>query len=843
MRQAYCTMDLNGTWQLARFPVGQGTPELAKQAEAIPCAVPGDIHNALLNSGEIADPLLGNQIERLRDYEKMEWWYRRDIMLLVKQLDVRYYLHFDGIDLNGRVYLNGQFLGIAENAFSTYEYDVSDVLQIGCNSLLVVVDCGLYTICAGKEKEIDRHNAHDPSNEGSDLDWRRLYLRKAQFVYEWDWAKRLVTTGLWRGVELRQYRGAVLRDLYVKDMFHEDGSVTLCLQAQVETMNATSAPEVVLSVDGFGETWQARTTLEMDGLAQASFTLPNPRLWYPNGYGEQALYTVSARVYVAEHIVSTGSHKHGVRKLELDETYLNEEEGNRFALRINGKDIFCKGANWVPTDSILANENEKTFQALLSAAKDAHYTMLRVWGGGIYENPRFYELCDEYGITLWHDFIFSNGYYPDDDPTFLENVRRELVKAIHDLRTHASLAIWCGNNEIDWQHQELQSRIEQFFGRHIYHELLPELLEEFDGTRPYRPSSPYGFTPGDVGSRYDGDSHSWYFWLGNSENVCNRDQFLDDKAKFSTEYGVMSYPNYCSMHQYLCGNVSPHNPAWETHNNLQEANHIDDMLKRYYLQDTTQLDIHTLVHFSQYMQGDTYRLTMEHFIRRAPYCMGVLYWMFNDCWGCTSWTCIDYYLRKKASWDIVKRSYSPVMGSLLYREEGMDVYVVQTTIQTLKNLQVTYGIYDLDGRNLLQNRQTIDDLAPMSGQLIETISIKELPEGTDINELYAYIHIMDEQGITRYHNYSFLTSYKNVRLQSATVEAELLEYGAQTKIRLTADQYAVNVFLQADETEFNDNAFDLAPGEQRVIIADKSVVPENLSIDILNGQVNVKVYF
>ena len=833
MNSAYQWKSLNGDWQMARFPVGMGTPLKAEKASVIPCAVPGDIHIALQRSGEITDVLKGIEICRLEYLEKEEWWLQRTINISKKEADVTYRLHFGGIDVHGRIFLNGKLLGETENAFIPYEFDVTAIIQEGENKLLVAVDCGLYTLC--KDDEGKRYHSEDPNAgnyEDYVVDMRRVLLRKPQFTYSWDWAKRLVTTGIWREVELRGYRRIAITDLYAQDEFDNE-NVTIVVESQTERLDAVAPLALRLSVDGFGEQYTQLVSIDETGKATARFSMKQPHLWFPNGYGDQPLYTISAEVWDGEDCLSSLSIRHGIRRLEFDQHFISQEEGYRFALQVNGVDVFCKGANWIPPDSVLANVTEEKYRTLLSEAQHAHYTMLRVWGGGIYESPQFYDLCDEYGILLWQDFMFANGYYPTDQPRFAGNIRRECTTIIRQLRNHASVAVWCGNNEIQWQHTILKAGISEFFGQDIYDDLLPELLQTLDGTRPYRHTSPYGRDE-DVGSVTDGDTHSWYFWLGlDGADPTDYTSYLKDKTKFCSEYGVMSYPSFRTMKDYLCGYVTREQPAWKTHSNIQEQGLIARICNRYYIEDFDALPLLKQIHYSQYMQGDVYRRYMEHFACRAPACMGHLYWMYNDCWGCISWTCMDYYLRKKASWYMVKRAYSPVLASLLCQNNQLTVSLVQHTGREINQLRVRYGVAQLNGEMIWESTCELLNVPSAQGkQLVE----KDLSE-IDLTKVYGYVEVRNDVGETVYANQVFLTDYKKVALPQTKVTARLQTDGSDTIVRLMAEGYAANIFMEADSVVFSDNAFNMEPGRERIVYIQGTLPHGELSADVLNGEV------
>ena len=831
MNTAYYTASLNGCWQLSRFPVGKGSLAAARTAESIPATVPGDIHQAIRQAGEITDPLIGDQINRLTYLEELEWWYRRTFFLPCKEPGHRYVLWFGGIDLHGRIFVNGEEVGETDNAFTPYAYDITDCITAGENELVAAVDCGLHTLLVNADYQ--KYNPQDPGEQGAPVDWRRVQLRKPQFSFWWDWAKRLITVGLWQDVELRVYRGACIRDLHVWEEFDENGKATVHTEAETD---AGAGQNVVFSLDGYGLHLAAAAVTDADGVARAAFASEKLRLWYPNGYGEQPLYDIRAALTADGRELSVAACRHGIRRIELDQSPLPGSGKQRFTLRVNGRAIYCKGGNWVPTDSILANETDEKYESLLRAARDAHYNMLRVWGGGTYERDRFYELCDEYGILLWHDFMFANGYFPTDEPAFRKNVERELPIVIRRLRNYACIAIWCGNNEIHWQHLILQQHMPVFYGQDIYEQLLPRLLTELDGTRPYRPCSPYGRMSGNADADGEGDTHSWYIWLGSDEErALNIENFLTDESHFVSEYGVLSHPNYPSMRQYLCGNVSRDDPAFETHNNFQEIGRINKMLNRYYVDDADGLDMRRLIRFSQYMQGDIYRFSMETFIRRAPDCMGVLYWMFNDCWGCTSWTAIDYYGRKKASWYMIKRAFSPLLASLLCRDGKLRCWVVQNSGDVYTDLTVRFGICTFDGDLLWEDTAFIGTLPAGEARKLPSHPVTAAQQTT----AYGFVQVTDAAGRVLYRNTQLLDAYKKLQLPTAQVTLCLADQGDGTELCVTADRYAVNLFIEAEGTELSDNGLDLEPGREYRLTTPSAVDLGSFDASVLNGSVTL----
>lgn len=836
MYKEFSSINLDGVWDVAGFEYGKGnldTIALDGQCEMIPCKVPGDIHNALVDADIIGDPLLLDHAEKYLYTENMEWWYKKIIVIPEIHCGYRYELYFGGLDLNAEIYVNGSLAGKAVNAFIPHSFDVTELLKEGNNVLIVKIDCGLKSIADNKEI-----NKYDTKLKYEyEQDFRRLYLRKPQFSFRWDWAPRLLTTGIWRHTELRKYKTAQIANIYAYDIFGDDG-VTLAIDTQIKVLDTNRPLNIEIQVEKKDFIKTVNTPLKLvNEIHSVKLRIVNPELWYPNGYGSQPLYNINVRLFDGANLLSEEKIRHGIRKVELKEDLINEEEGKQFAISVNGLPVFSKGANWVPADSIPANVTYDKYRELIYSAKDANFNMLRVWGGGCYENKCFYDLCDETGILVWQDFMFANGYYPDDNAELMDTIQDEIVTVIKQLRNHACVAIWCGNNEINWGWQSLFVNIERFFGKNIYDEIIPAALAAYDGLRPYRLSCPSSIDDAENNSRKEGDTHSWDFWLPEDiEKATDFTQFSNDKSKFCSEYGVMSHPNYASLREYLgTDSESVVSEKWVTHNNTCEFGKIKLILEKYYSKDVSAFGMKKLAHFSQYMQGDIYRYANEHFRRRKPNCMGVLFWMYNDCWGTTGWSIIDYYLRKKVSYYMVKQSYSPIISSISRHKNTIEVFLINDTASVVENAVMNCGFIDFYGKILWQQGRQVN-IPTDRAELAVTTDVSELPDGNDATNAYFYSEILDKDKKILYRGTCLLTDLKDISLPKTDIDikSNLVTVNNKKALLLQSNCYILSAVLEADGVDFEDNGFDIEPGIAKTVYYSGNLDVKKLTVHYLN---------
>jgi beta-mannosidase len=509
----------------------------------VPITVPGEVHVALLEAGKIPDPFKADDELLVQWVAESDWEFEGLIDVPASLLaQERVWLIFDGLDTLAEVSLNGKQLGGADNAFRTYAWEVRELLQPGENQVQIVFRSPVKHVRPLQE---DRPLAGvEQAIPGGP------YLRKAPCQWGWDWGPQLPPIGVWRGGRLAGYSEAKFEMIHLRQTQQFDGSVEVSAEAKI-TQWAELPLQLCLTLkDPSGQTF-ATTCRVMDREATAKLFIKEPVLWWPNGYGEQALYQAQVTLRTAdETILDLQDYQVGLRTLELRQE--PDAFGESFTFVVNGVPIFAKGANWIPADSFPTRITRESLSRLLGDAARAHHNMIRVWGGGFYEDENFYDLCDQYGLLVWQDFIFSCSIYPLDDHAFVENIHQEVIDNVRRIRHRASLALWCGNNEMDWGWQDwgwsqgawdkLREPYRQFF-----YETLPGWLADLDPDSPYWYSSPSSGTPfEDCNSNDRGDAHYWEVWHGAKPFRAYREQM----PRFMSEFGFQSLPPLKTIQYY-----------------------------------------------------------------------------------------------------------------------------------------------------------------------------------------------------------------------------------------------------------------------------------------------------
>ena len=730
-------VNLNGTWQVREEPLTligvQGLEDVQKeQGGWIPAQVPGEIHLDLVKAGRIAEPSVGTNALADRWPEIKSWWYKTTFDVDENFLTLeRQDLVFDGLDLYAQVFVNGKPAGEAADAFVPQTFDVRRLIHAGKNDLVV-------RMTVGTELSLDDSppgqgqtphkpvfgeipNPAKPGDTYGHRNWYgRKWLRKPQASYGWDWQEAVPNIGIWRSVHLRGRTYAVLNDIRL-DTVEQKGRVSLELEAVVENLHPWSERPCALELaiqppDGAPAVVRKYPLDAVPGRIPVRdlIDMPNPKLWWPNGMGEQPLYEVSAKVVDAKGVVCDSRRFHiGLRTLEIDRRHM--DGGSRFCVKVNGRDVYCRGGNLGPHDVILARLTDAKYEALVSEAKNAHMTMFRINGVSIFEGQAFYDACDRAGILIFHDFPFACATYPDFDAHFREVVRDETDAAVRSLRHHPSIAIWSGSNECvwglcDWYNGD-RSKPMDLGGSLLYNEVLPDVCRVADPRRPYWPSSPCGGD--DPGSDLSGDCHWWGAYLSRDPNRrIDHEVFDECQARFVSEWGFPGPCHMDSIREYLPPDeMKPGTPAWETHTNQMAWDTLTLAIGKFYT-DPAGLSLPDWVKYGQMCQADYYGHTMEalRFRKDDPAydCEGALIWSYSDCWGETGWSLIDYYLRRKASYYAVRRACAPV--KLIVRRRG-DKLVTRLVNDTLKPVTATveYGWWRVDGkaRDVKSKRVTV----------------------------------------------------------------------------------------------------------------------------------------
>ncbi len=646
--------------------------------EWLPARVPGHVHLDLLENGIIAHPFERMHELGMQWVDEKDWTYKTSFEWQPEPGRPRRVLRFEGLDTVCRVLLNGELVAEHDNMFVPLEVDVSQRLRAGTNELAVEFASA---VRVGRER-LRAWTSEQGLPERIERLEERSFVRKVQCMYGWDWGPRLVSCGVWRPVELLEYEARIL-DVSTVQQHLPGGQVRLAVETKSEgraRLVHVLGDEAVLIGDG-------------------EITIAKPRLWQPLGFGEQPLYVLSSYLCPesldlsalsadpkeVRRVLESLAHdskatRVGLRTIELRKE--SDQFGESFEFVVNGRRVWALGANWIPDHSFPSTVTPAQYRERLLQARDSGMNMLRIWGGGLYESDEFYDLCDEFGILVWQDFAFACAYYPDTGG-WQDAVRKEAEANVVRLRNHASLALWCGNNENlamfeqKWGDKAYQAP--RYFGEHFYDKVLPEVLARLDPARPYIPSSPHGGKdPNDGGV---GDQHYWDVWHGRGDWT----HYRESTARFASEYGFAASPSLAAWRDVFAESRSfksadvpevrlsslragVRDPIVRWHDKTMKG--YETFIGYVELHYPKTSDLEEWVYYSQLNQRDAMRAAIEHY-RRSEFCRGSLIWQINDCWPVQSWALVDSLGQPKAAWFELSRLHAPGLVSL--KREGARV--------------------------------------------------------------------------------------------------------------------------------------------------------------------------
>ncbi len=663
--------------------------------------VPSVVQQSLYENGVIPHPYLGTVENQLLWISDHPWDYTlhfdADKELFEKEV---VQLVFEGLDTYADISLNGYELISTDNQFREWKIDVKHYLKEKDNLLEV-------HFIRYDSTQLALYEQHQPK-----LPEKYAVSRKAPYQHGWDWAPRYKNVGIWKPVKLMGWNEAKLDYAYISTCYADSDSAWLWLRYGIDNRMDEAEFQVELSMSSHQDEsffLNHERTLSFPakplktGTHQISLIVPmrNPQLWWPNEMGEQPLYDFEVVLKKDNRVLDSKKFKSGIRTFEMvDEP---DSIGRAFYFKVNGVPMYAKGANYVPEEMIETWINADNTLRLLRQAKDAHFNMLRVWGGGIYPSDDFFNICDSLGILVWQDFMYAGTMYPYDE-AFLENARIEAEEQVRRLASHPSLALWCGGNEISegyynwgWQKslnwsEEDDQAIKAGYDQ-LFETILPEAVTLYDGTRPYWPSSPSkGW--GRPESLTEGDVHYWGVWWGELPYEVYREKV----GRFNSEYGYQSYPDYQTLLKIAQGEeLSKDAEVIAAHQkHARGTRQIDDFIKRYY-PNAQPKDFEEYVHLSQLSQAYGMEIAIEAHRTAKPYNMGTLYWQLNDAWPVTSWSSIDYYGNPKVLQDQLKTLYAPVLLSLDWKDYG--VFVTSDLMRSIDGT-LTVTVCDLEDLKL-----------------------------------------------------------------------------------------------------------------------------------------------
>lgn len=780
---------LTGAWQFRQADI----------QEWLPAQVPGGVHTDLMASSQIPDPLVSDNEKRTQWVAEKDWVYQRSFAVLPELLvEDHIFLVCDGLDTLAQVEINGQSIGRSENMFRQYRWEVKPWLRSGENSITITFE-SVVRYAAGREAQRRLSGVSQAIPGGP-------WVRKAPCQFGWDWGPMLPPIGIWKDIRLEGCSLARLEDVHIHQG-HAAGKVTLEVEASLERWQAgtLTVSLAVTSPDGF--TW----TLDNLATGQSghiSLVIEHPQLWWPNGYGDQPLYHLEIGLRQGERVLDNRLYHLGLRKLELRQE--PDAWGQSFTFVVNDVPVFAKGSNWIPADSFPTRITDQSLGFLLSSAAASHQNMLRVWGGGFYEDDRFYRICDQLGILVWQDMIFACSIYPLNDVAFVENVRIEVEQNVRRLRHHASLALWCGNNEMEtgweswgWSKPEVNDLKEAYDV--FFHHTLPAWVAQLDPDSAYWPSSPSSNTPfKDANGQEKGDAHYWDVWHGRKPFTAYRNQY----PRFMSEFGFQSLPPFKTVQTYA------QKPDWNMTSYVMEHHQRSwngNGLIIAQMTDTFRMpkDFQSLTYLSMLLQAEGIRFGVEHWRRNKNRVSGTLYWQLNDCWPVASWASLDYFGRWKALHYAARRFYAPVLLSIEEQGKRMDVHVT-SDLPAAWTGTLRWWLATLSGETLKTGMEPVS-LAPLASTRVCSHEF-ELSDEQTRQVVFICELVHDDQRVDI--SLATFVPTKHLSLADPSLEVALHPDGNLIEIAVTAKSLARFVELDFDGTDviFSSNYFDIPAG-------------------------------
>lgn len=818
------TQSLSSNWQFSE----------SGKNEWLPATVPGTVHTDLMANGKIPDPYIGMNEEKVQWVESKTWEYKT-VFDCDKKLwkQKKKALYFEGLDTYADVYLNDSLLFTAEDMFIPYTCDVTKFLRKKKNVLRIVFHPAGELIEKNKAKE-DYKNL-----PGGD----RVFIRKAQYQFGWDWGPRLVTCGVWKNVRLEGWTGFALDDLSIRTEAIQNDTAMLELDFLFkESLAQQKQPLHITVSDNSGATYLNTSTASLKALGFGfAFSVPHPRLWWCNGMGKPEQYEFTVTLSLGRQKI-VRKVRYAIRKIILDRH--PDAAGFAHTFYLNDKPVFCKGANWIPCDNFLPRVTTEKYYSLLKTVQQSNMNMLRVWGGGAYEDDRFYDMCDSLGIMVWQDFMFAGGIYPSG-LQFTGMMERECNWQFQRLQQHGSVVVWSGNNEITegwmnwgWQ-KEMQiaakDSVQLFSSYHsFFYERLQNLLHTLDRNAIYWPSSPetgWGHNEAFTG----GDVHYWGVWWG-MEPFSSYDSHV---GRFVSEFGFQGMPDERTIAQFAPGCQSLTDPSLRVHQKHPKGfETIDTYLQRDY---PATKNFGDYVYLSQVAQRDGISRAIEAHRRARPYCMGSLFWQYNDCWPVTSWSSNDYYGRPKLLQYALKDLYAPVILSITERNDSVLIYLVNDDTLEHDGL-LGFQWMGLDG-NIVRTSVSPSFVRAGSSRVAVAFSKKMLLDTLAPQKGMLHVAFNYDGGKTISANHYFVP-VKDLALAkdpglifdvSPGKEAD----GYRT-ITLRTVQLAKSVYLSINDPNaiFSDNGFDLLPNEERVVRIKSDLSAEQLKQQLVVRTIN-----
>ena len=841
---------LNGKWQMSSVSAKSW----------IDAEVPGSVLQDLLRAGRIDDPFFRDNEDKALALSYDDYVYKRDFYADDELLaHDRVLLRCEGLDTLAEIRINGAMIAATDNMHRTYEWDVKDKLLQGNNAIEVTLLSPTAYITA-KQQE-------NPLWGVVDAVPGFTHIRKAHSMFGWDWGPQMPDAGIWRDIMLLGYSAARIDDVYVTQQ-HAAGSVELNCRYTINKWSEQAAELHVLVIDPHGLALCDTTVPVQAGELNVACTISEPQLWWPVGYGEQPLYRVEATLRSGgaaarsgDDALGSGGAAIGSGEVALDSSSREldrasrtiglrtigvrrekDEWGESFEIAVNGLSIFTQGANYIPEDNLLGRRSVERTEQLIRDCIEANFNCIRIWGGGYYPDDYFFDLCDRYGLIVWQDFMFACGVY-EYTKEFAASVRQEAIDNIRRIRHHASLALWCGNNEVeaawvDWGFPKTHKHRTDYL--RFFEMLLPDVVEQYDPQTFYWPSSPSsGGSFDNPNDESRGDVHYWQVWHGLKPFT----EYRKFHFRFCSEFGFQSFPGMKTVKSFtLPEDRNIFSYMMEKHQKNGAAN--GKIL--FYLSDNFKYpnDFESLLYTSQILQAEAIRYGVEHWRRNRGRCMGSIYWQLNDCWPAASWSSIDCYGRWKALHYFAKRFYAPVLLSAQEDDRRVELHVTNETRQPLEGT-IRWALRDNAGR-FIRGGEAAAAVAPLSAALEVSLDFADELQGKAAHGAYVEfaLHAGESEGQSEVVVSSgtlLFVKPKHFDWLDPRINVEISDAGESFAVTLRAEAFAKYVELELEQADcrFSDNYFDLS-AESRTVTVNKASLSEPLALDQFVDQLRVR---
>ncbi|WP_048331222.1 beta-mannosidase [Bizionia psychrotolerans] len=761
----------------------------------LPAQIPGNVYSDLLENAQIQNPFIGNNEQEVQWVSKTDWEYQTTFHVSEETLQKNNMeLNFEGLDTYATVYLNDSLILKTNNAFREFSVDVKPYLNSKNKLKILLENTSKYA-----EEAKQKLNYSLPEDN-------RIFTRKPQFQYGWDWGPKLNTSGIWRPIKLLAWNTIKIQDMYIKQLNLEDSIAKLQVDLEVYGEEKSDLKYHVFVNDELNSVYsgQNKSTIQFD--------IKNPRRWWPHNLGEPYLYDITVVIKKEDAVLDSISVKKGLRTINV----ITEKDslGESFYFKVNGKPVYAKGANYIPQNGMQNQVTDVDYIKLLDDVVKANMNMLRVWGGGIYENDIFYELCDEKGILVWQDFMFACAMYPGDS-AFLENVQQEAIDNVKRLRNHASIALWCGNNENSegwhrwgWKDGRSEAEKTEIWNNYlkVFDSMLPKTVAQLTDTDYWETSPKFG--RGNPQFEFEGDAHDWWVW----HDGYPFEHFEEQVPRFMSEFGFQSFPsyeviNYINQSDSL--DTSSKVPITIGIKNHQKHSRGFELIDEYMARDfPVPNNPKDYVYMSQLLQAYGITKGIEAQRRAKPYNMGTLFWQLNDCWPAVSWSSIDFFGNWKALHYKAKWSFEDVLITSEVENDSVKIYLINDTFKEYSGSLLT-NIMNFSGDVIWEDSQKIT-VKPNSSAIKQIIDLSKL--SLNKNQVVIVSKFQEAESVF------YLAKPKDLELPSKDIQKSITKTEVGFTITVSSKTLQKDVFLFCNETgHFSDNYFDLLPNNTKKI--------------------------